>query len=217
MRIGAPEIATGRSAGIGPGLGSRLVLATSNAGKLRELQALLGPDRELIPQDRLGVAPVEETGTTFLANALLKARHAARLTGLPALADDSGLEVDALDGAPGVLSARFAGPQSDDASNNRQLLAMMRDVPLPARTARYRCVLVCVSGADDAAPLIADGAWEGCILTAPRGAGGFGYDSLFLDPASGLSAAEMGAALKNARSHRAQALRALQLVLDARG
>lgn len=208
-RTGAPSIASG--------IAPRLVIATSNAGKLQELQALLGPGRELIPQDRLGVPPVEETGTSFLANALLKARHAARLTGLPALADDSGLEVDALDGAPGVLSARFAGPQSDDASNNRQLLAMMRDVPLPARTARYRCVLVCVSCADDDAPLIADGVWEGCILPAPRGSGGFGYDPLFLDPASGLSAAEMGAALKNSRSHRAQALRALQMALDPRG
>lgn len=163
------------------------------------------------------MAPVEETGTTFLANAFLKAMHAAKRTGLPALADDSGLEVDALDGAPGVLSARFAGPQADDASNNRRLLAMMRDVPLSARTARYRCVLVCVSGADDVAPLIADGVWEGSILPAPRGSGGFGYDPLFLDPVSGLSAAEMGAALKNARSHRASALRALQMALDRRG
>ena len=162
-----------------------LVLASGNAGKIRELQALLGSTWRVLPQSDLGVVPVEETGSTFLANALLKARHAARVTGLPALADDSGLEVDALGGAPGVRSARYAGPEADDAANNARLLAALSGVPEPQRTARYRCVLVWMDGPDDPAPLIAEGLWEGRILTEPRGRGGFGYDPLFLDPVSG--------------------------------
>ena len=188
----------------------RLVVATGNAGKLREFGALLGPGVELLPQQALGVASVAETGLTFAANALLKARHAARATGLPALADDSGLEVDALGGAPGVWSARYAGPGATDAANNARLLAALAGVPAAARTARYRCVLALVRGPDDPVPLVAAGCWDGWIGVAPRGAGGFGYDPLFVvDPATGQTAAELDPAAKNARSHRGEALRAL--------
>lgn len=183
-----------------------LVLASGNAGKVREFQALLGSGWRVRPQSDFGITPVEETGFTFLANALLKARNAARVTGLPALADDSGLEVDALHGAPGVHSARYAGPAADDAANNTRLLAALADVPEARRTARYRCVLVWVDEPDDPAPLIAEGVWEGRILTATRGRGGFGYDPLFLDPASGMAAAELDPAAKNVRSHRGLAL-----------
>lgn len=190
-----------------------LVLATGNAGKVREFQALLGVAWRVRPQSEFAVPPVEETGATFLANALLKARHAAQVTGLPALADDSGLEVDALGGAPGIRSARYAGPEADDAANNAKLLAALAGVPEPERTARYRCVLVWVDGPDDESPLIAEGVWEGRILSAPRGHGGFGYDPLFLDPETGLAAAELDAAAKNARSHRGQALERLRALL----
>jgi XTP/dITP diphosphohydrolase len=182
-----------------------VVLASANPGKVREFQALLGSTWRVRPQSDFDVVPVEETGATLLANALLKARNAAMLTGLPALADDSGLEVDALDGAPGVHSARYAGPHADDAANNARLLAALAAVPEAQRTARYRCVLVWVDGPDDPAPRVAEGTWEGRILTAPRGAGGFGYDPLFLDPESGLAAAELAAEVKNSRSHRGRA------------
>ncbi len=190
-----------------------LVLASGNPGKVREFQALLGSTWRVRPQSDFGVVPVEETGATFLANALLKARNAARLTGLPALADDSGLEVDALDGAPGVRSARYAGPGADDAANNARLLAALSEIPEAQRTARYRCVLVFTGGPDDPAPLIAEGVWEGRILTEARGRGGFGYDPLFLDPGSGMAAAELAADVKNARSHRGRALAQLQKLL----
>jgi len=195
---------------------AEVVLASGNAGKVREFQALLGPRWRVRPQSEFGVPAAEETGDSFLANALLKARHAARLTGLPALADDSGLEVDALDGAPGVRSARYAGSGADDAANNRRLLAALEGVADPHRTARFRCVLVWVQGPDDETPLVAEGAWEGRILAAPRGQGGFGYDPLFLDPRSGLAAAEMDPAAKNARSHRGQAMALLGSLLDHR-
>ncbi len=198
----------------------RLVVATGNAGKLREFAALLGPGVELLPQQALGVASVDETGTSFAANALLKARHAARATGLPALADDSGLEVDALGGAPGVWSARYAGPAATDADNNARLLAALAGVPAAARTARYRCVLALVRGPDDPAPLLAAGRWDGWIGLAPRGSGGFGYDPLFVvDLATGQTAAELDPAAKHARSHRGEALRALaaDLAGGARG
>ncbi|MEO8444740.1 MAG: RdgB/HAM1 family non-canonical purine NTP pyrophosphatase [Gammaproteobacteria bacterium] len=183
-----------------------LVLASSNAGKVREFQALLGGAWRVRSQSEFGVEPVEETGDTFLANALLKARHAAGVAGLPALADDSGLEVDALGGAPGVRSARYAGPGADDAANNARLLAALAGVPEARRSARYRCVLVWMAAPDDARPLVAEGVWEGRILSAPRGANGFGYDPLFLDPVTGLAAAELAPATKDARSHRGQAL-----------
>jgi XTP/dITP diphosphohydrolase len=194
-----------------------LVVASGNPGKVREFQALLGSAWRVRPQSDFAVVPVEETGATFLANALLKARNAARLTGLPALADDSGLEVDALNGAPGVHSARYAGPEADDAANNARLLAALSGVPEAQRTARYRCVLVWIAGPDDPAPLVAEGVWEGRILTEARGRGGFGYDPLFLDLESGRAAAELAADAKNARSHRGQALAQLQRLLPRPG
>jgi len=193
----------------------RLVLASGNCGKLRELGQLLAPlDLELIAQDELGVEPVEETGASFEANALLKARHAAAATGLPTLADDSGLEVDALGGAPGIHSARYAGG-AGDAANRAQLLAALRDVPAAARGARFRCVLALVRAPGDPAPLLAHGAWEGRIALAERGASGFGYDPLFEVPDLGRTAAELEPAEKDARSHRGQALAALLLALRA--
>ena len=188
----------------------RLVLATGNAGKQRELAALLAPRGcELVLQTSLGIDSAEETGTTFEANALLKARHAARLSGLPALADDSGLEVDALQGRPGVYSARYAGEHASDADNLALLLDELTGVPEALRAARYRCVIVCVMSADDPAPLIAAGSWEGRIATNPRGNGGFGYDPAFIAAGEERTVAEMSAGEKNAVSHRASALRAL--------
>ena len=188
---------------------ARLVVASSNAGKLAELRALAGAlAAEVVGQSDLGVAAIAETEPTFLGNALLKARHAARATGSAALADDSGLEVDALGGAPGVYSARYAGERASAADNNARLLAMLAGVP-PPRRARYRAVLVLVAGPEDPAPLVAEGRWEGRIATAPRGAGGFGYDPLFLPDDEERSVAELAPAEKNRRSHRAQALAAL--------
>jgi len=194
-----------------------LVLASSNTGKVREFQALLGAEWRVRPQSEFAIQPVEETGATFLANALLKAHHAARLTKLPALADDSGLEVDALGGAPGIRSARYAGAEADDAANNARLLAALAGVPDRLRTARYRCALVWLRGPGDESPLIAEGVWEGRILAGPRGRGGFGYDPLFLDPATGLAAAELDALAKNACSHRGQALARLKALLGSGG
>lgn len=198
----------------------KLVLASGNRGKAAELAALLAPlGWELVSQAALGVAEIDETGTTFEANALLKARHAAAATGLPALADDSGLEVDALGGAPGVRSARYAG-SGGDAANLAKLLRELDAVPAAGRTARFRCVLAFVASAADPAPLIARGAWEGRIAREPRGSNGFGYDPVFLvpGPADGdeRTAAELSPALKNERSHRGQALRELLRLLRGR-
>ena len=187
----------------------RLVVATGNAGKLRELRTLAAAlATEIVPQSELGVAAVEETESSFVGNALLKARHAARVTGAAALADDSGLEVDALGGAPGVYSARYAGAGACDADNNAKLLAALAGVP-PPRRARYVAVLVLVTGPEDPAPLVAEGRWQGRIATAPRGAGGFGYDPLFEPGDGGRTAAELAPDEKNRLSHRAQALAAL--------
>jgi XTP/dITP diphosphohydrolase len=192
----------------------KAVLASGNAGKLREFAALLAARAiELLPQTAFGIAPIEETGTTFLENALLKARHAAAIAGLPALADDSGLEVDALGGRPGVWSARYAGANASDADNVALLLRELRDVPPERRTARYRCVLAWVRHADDPQPLIGTGSWEGRILGAARGTGGFGYDPVFQPEGDALAVAELPAAQKNSFSHRAQALRALLAAL----
>lgn len=193
----------------------RIVLATGNRGKAREIGAMLGPGWQVLLQSELGVPPIEETGATFTENALLKARHAAAATGLAALADDSGLEVDALGGAPGVRSARYAGESASDADNVDLLLAELADVADGRRGARFRCVLAFVRSADDATPLLAQGAWEGRITRRPRGLHGFGYDPVFEDPASGLTAAELPPAVKNERSHRGQALRALHEMLAA--
>ena len=194
----------------------KVVLASNNPGKLRELDAVLRPmGWELVVQGSLGVPEAEETGTTFEANALLKARHAAACTGLAALADDSGIEVDALDGRPGVYSARYAGPQCDDEANNQLLLEELAGMPEDRRRARYQCVIALVRDAQDPDPLIARGVWEGRILDAPREGNGFGYDPLFYVPTHGCSSAELAPDVKNAISHRGAALRALIEQLQA--
>ena len=192
----------------------KAVLASSNAGKLRELAAILAPlGYELAAQSSFGIDTPPETGKTFAENALLKARHAARLAGLPALADDSGIEVDALDGRPGVYSARYAGEGATDLANLQKMLEELRAVPMERRSARYQCVIAFVQSADDPAPLIAHGSWEGRVLTAPRGTGGFGYDPIFQPAGLDVRAAELSAEEKNARSHRGEALRALARLL----
>jgi XTP/dITP diphosphohydrolase len=192
----------------------RVVLATGNAGKVRELAALLAPLAiEIIPQTQLGISSADETGDTFEDNALLKARHAAGAAGLPALADDSGIEVDALGGRPGVRSARYAGAQATDAANNALLLHELSGAPPARRVARYRCVIAYVRDASDPAPLIARGSWEGTIAPAPAGSGGFGYDPLFIPEGGTLTAAQMPAADKNAVSHRGRALADLARLL----
>jgi len=188
----------------------KLVLASGNAGKLKELQAMLaGLPLQIVPQRELGVDDVPETGLTFVENALIKARHACVVTGLPALADDSGLIVDALDGAPGLYSARYAGSPTDDDANNAKLLQALREVPAERRGARFYAVIVLLRHANDPQPLICEGSWEGRIIDAPRGSHGFGYNPVFLDEELGLTAAEMLPEQKNARSHRAIALRLL--------
>jgi XTP/dITP diphosphohydrolase len=193
----------------------RLVLASNNAKKLNELSELLAPlGLTLLPQAQLGVGEAEEPHCTFVENALEKARHAARLTGLPALADDSGICVDAFGGAPGVQSARFAGEPRSDARNNEKLLADLANQA--NRRAHYYCVLVYVRSADDPQPIIAEGEWHGEILSVPRGEGGFGYDPLFLVPELGLSVAEISSEEKHRRSHRGQALARLLERLQAR-
>lgn len=192
----------------------RVVLASGNRGKVAELSTLLEPAGLVVePQSDHGVPEAEEPHPTFVENALAKARNAARHTGLAAIADDSGLEVDALDGAPGVLSARYAGPDGDDAANNARLLAELEGIPAERRTARFVCVLVYLDHADDPTPIIAQGFWEGRILEAPRGEGGFGYDPLFWVPDHGCASAELEAAEKNRISHRGQALAALRSAL----
>ena len=194
---------------------AELVVATGNAGKLAELGALLGDlGVRVRSQDEFGVPPVEETGLSFVENAILKARHASACTGLPALADDSGLAVDALDGAPGIRSARFAGEGADDAANNRLLLERLAGVAPAQRTARFHCALALVRHAADPVPLLCSASWAGTILEAPRGAGGFGYDPLFLVPGLGLTSAELAPAEKNRLSHRAQAFAALRRALQ---
>lgn len=194
----------------------KLVLASSNGGKLSELRDLLGDAGvDLHAQTEFGVEDAEETGLTFVENAILKARHASRATGLPALADDSGLCVDALDGAPGLYSARYAGGHGDHAANIAKLLHALRDVPDERRTARFVSVLALLRHADDPQPLIAEGVWEGRVLFAPRGSGGFGYDPVFFAHDQGRGAAELDAALKNRVSHRGLALAALREKLTA--
>lgn len=196
----------------------KLVLASSNAGKLEELRELLADTGiELIAQSDLGVDDAEETGETFVENAIIKARHAARLTGLPALADDSGICVDALDGAPGLYSARYAGEHGNASRNIDKLLEALREVPDAQRDAHFYCVLVLLHHAQDPQPLIVEGQWRGRILHARQGDGGHGYDPVFLDPVHGQSAAEMPLVLKNGLSHRGQALAALKQRLATRG
>lgn len=195
---------------------NKLVIATGNAGKLKELQALLGDLHiEVISQKSLGVTDAEETGLTFVENALIKARHASAITGLPALADDSGLCVDVLNGAPGIYSARYAGPDASDDANNalllRNLLAFRREGI--ALTGRFVCVLVLVRHPTDPLPLICQGVWEGEILPGPQGEHGFGYDPLFLDPERHCSSAQLDPALKNRISHRGRAMHQLRQLL----
>ncbi|MGH8084352.1 MAG: RdgB/HAM1 family non-canonical purine NTP pyrophosphatase [Lysobacter sp.] len=190
---------------------NRIVVASGNAGKLAEFNRLLGEAGiEFVAQGELGVVDIEETGLTFVENALLKARHAARVTGLPALADDSGLCVDALDGAPGLYSARYAGEPSDAARNIDKLLQALDGVPEAQRGAHFHCSLVLLRHGEDPRPLIAQGEWHGRILTARRGGGGFGYDPLFLDMDTDKTAAELEPAIKNRVSHRGQALTILR-------
>ena len=197
-------------------LPGRIVLASGNAGKLKELARLLSPlGINVIAQSELGVEDVEETGSTFAENSLLKARHACDVTGLAAIADDSGLAVDALDGRPGVYSARYSGDAATAESNIDKLLEELAGVDPASRGAAFHCVATYVAPGD-AAPLQAHGSWRGSILDARQGEGGFGYDPVFLDPASGLSAAELTPLQKNARSHRGQALRKLVEMLEQR-
>lgn len=185
----------------------RIVLATGNPGKAREVRARLGGlGLEVVPQSELGVSGAAEPAGTFVENALIKARHAARESGLPALADDSGLEVPALRGAPGVRSARYAADDASDRDNIEALLAAMRGLTGAQRAARFHCLLVFLRHADDPSPVICDGTWEGRILEWPRGTGGFGYDPVFLVPGLGRTAAELSPEEKNRVSHRGQAL-----------
>lgn len=193
-----------------------IVLASGNAGKLREFQQLLGGlDLRVRPQSEFAVPEVEETGLSFVENALLKARAAAAHSGLPAIADDSGLEVDALQGRPGIYSARFAGPGASDADNNRKLLSLLTDVPESARSARFRCLLVYMRHAEDPMPIICLGTWEGCIGFEPRGDNGFGYDPLFYIPALNCCSAELAPEQKNRLSHRGQAMAQLLAAISA--
>jgi XTP/dITP diphosphohydrolase len=188
----------------------RVVLASGNVGKLREMSALLAPlGFELITQSSLGIESAAETGTTFQENALIKARHAAHLAKLPAISDDSGLEVDALGGRPGVYSARFAGEHASDHDNLHKLLTALHDVPAEFRQARYHCVIVFVRDGNDPEPILAQGTWEGRIATEPRGSGGFGYDPIFVPAGMHSTAAQLPPEQKNQLSHRAQALAAL--------
>ena len=189
-------------------MASEILFASNNLGKIREVREILAElGVKVISQSEYGVTDAEETGLTFIENAIIKARHAARLSMLPALADDSGLEVDALNGSPGVFSARYAGIGASDADNNTKLIKALECVPHSSRTARFRCVMAYLRHADDPSPVIAEGIWEGIVLDEPRGSGGFGYDPYFFVPEKGCTSAELSAEIKNNLSHRGQALR----------
>ncbi len=197
-------------------LPDRIVLATGNAGKLAELQAMLAPmGIEVLAQSEFNVPEAEETGLSFVENALIKARNAAIHTGLPAIADDSGLEVAALDGAPGIYSARYAGPSATDDENNQELLTNLAGLSAGERLARFVCTVVFLRHPQDPTPIICEGFWEGRILDAPRGSGGFGYDPLFLIPERNQTSAELPREVKNEISHRGRAMRLLKSRLDA--
>ena len=188
----------------------KLVLASGNQGKLREFSQLFADkDVQVIPQNEFDTIEAEETGLSFVENAILKARNACKFSGLPALADDSGLEVDALKGAPGIYSARYAGPDASDQDNYLKLLEAMQGVPAEQRTARFQCVLVYMRHENDPTPQVFQGSWEGQILTEPSGAEGFGYDPVFLIPNEACSAAELTKERKNTLSHRGQAIQEL--------
>ncbi len=195
--------------------GERIVLASNNAGKVREINQLLTEQQiEILPQSECGVPEVEETGLSFVENAILKARNASARSGLPAIADDSGIEVDALRGAPGIYSARFAGAGASDQANLEKLLEELAPVPDEQRSARFQCLLVYMRHGLDPTPLICQGTWEGRILHAPRGKNGFGYDPVFFVPGEGCSAAELPPEIKNRLSHRGQALQKLLVELS---
>lgn len=199
-------------------MSQRIVLASGNAGKLREFNAMLADlGIEFVRQSEFGVQDADETGLTFVENALIKARNAARYTGMPAMADDSGIVVDALGGAPGLYSARYAGEHGDDAANNAKLLEALQDVPDAQRTARFYCCIVYLRHAEDQLPIIAEASWEGRILHSLSGANGFGYDPLFYVPTHGCSSAELPPEEKNRISHRGQALRKLHELLENAG
>ncbi|WP_126452377.1 XTP/dITP diphosphatase [Sulfuriflexus mobilis] len=188
----------------------RIVLASNNAGKVREInQILAGLDIEVVPQAEFAIPEADETGLTFVENAILKARHAAQLSGLPAIADDSGLEVDALQGAPGIYSARYAGVGASDADNLNKLLEALQGVPESARTARFQCLMVFMRHGEDPTPLICQGTWEGRILESAQGKNGFGYDPVFYVPERDCSSAQLDAETKNRLSHRGKALKQL--------
>jgi len=194
----------------------KIVLATGNQGKVKELGELLAPlDFTIVAQSEFDVPDVAETGTTFVENAIIKARHAAAITGLPAIADDSGLAVDYLQGAPGIYSARFAGEGATDQQNLEKLLVELHNVPSKQRGARFHCVLVFMRHAEDPTPLICHGAWEGTITTESYGDGGFGYDPIFYVPSENCCSAQLSRERKNALSHRGQALRQLEHLLQA--
>lgn len=197
----------------------RIVLATGNQGKVTELSNMLSPlNISLVAQSELKVSEVAETGSTFVENAIIKARHAAQLTGLPAIADDSGLAVDALGGAPGVYSARFAGPNATDSDNIIKLLTQMADIPQAQRQARFLCVLVYMRHGDDPTPIICQGQWHGRITTTVMGLNGFGYDPVFWLEAQNCTSAQLDPQVKNSLSHRGQALQQLLVELaDQRG
>lgn len=185
----------------------KVVLASGNKGKLNEFNQLLAPlDMEVLPQSEFHISSVEETGLTFVENAILKARYASKISGLPAIADDSGLEVDALKGLPGIYSARYAGEAANDAANNEKLLRELAGVKQEDRTARFQCVLVYLEHPADPTPIICQGSWEGVILEAPAGEQGFGYDPLFWVPSKQCSSAELDRHEKNRLSHRGKAL-----------
>ena len=189
---------------------NKIVLASGNPGKVREINKLFsGCGIEVVPQSDFNVPEVAETGTTFVENAIIKARHAAECSGLPAIADDSGIEVDALNARPGVYSARYAGEGASDTDNNNKMLEELKDVPEEERTARYQCLIVFMRDHTDPVPIITQGSWEGRILDAPRGEGGFGYDPIFYVPTHGCSGGELPLEEKNKISHRAQALNAM--------
>lgn len=194
-------------------MSQRIVLASGNAGKLREFNAMMSDlGLEFVRQSEFGVSDADETGLTFVENALIKARHAAQATGMPAMADDSGIVVDALGGAPGLYSARYSG--AGDAANNTKLLEALKDVPDAQRTARFYCCIVYLRHADDQLPIITEASWEGIILHELSGANGFGYDPLFYVPTHGCSSAELSPEEKNRISHRGQALRYLHQLLE---
>jgi len=199
----------------------KIVIASNNKGKVREISQMISEQRfdlnfEIVPQSDFNVIDVEETGLTFVENAILKARHAAMVTGLPTIADDSGIEVDYLNGAPGIYSARFSGEDASDKENLEKLLFELKDVPPEKRTARFQCIMVFMQHADDPTPFIAQGTWEGIITESPLGDNGFGYDPIFYVPDHNCTSAQLPADTKNNLSHRGQALKKLIQFIGSR-